>query len=83
MSFTTVAVTFNTSSKLENVTRTQTYTYKTKFKSFSPGDLAIVKSVGGSYKVVRIVEAHDTPQIDPNARYEYKWIFGTIVEFSE
>lgn len=41
------------------------------------GDLAIVDSQGEP-KIVRIVEIHQTPQIDRNASFVYRWVIQKL-----
>lgn len=54
------------------------YTYKVPLDiDVKVGDALIVNPPGG-YKIVIVTAVHDQPRINPDARYEYKWIVGKI-----
>ncbi|MDO5651072.1 MAG: hypothetical protein Q4G13_02910, partial [Moraxella sp.] len=54
------------------------YTFKAEIGSdFQVGDYAVVHA-RNELKVVRIVQVHDTPMIDVNANFEYKWVIQKI-----
>jgi hypothetical protein len=66
--YTTVAVRFDAASKL--------YTYKTRLK-LQRNDWVIV-SVNDVLKVVQVVQVHATPQIDFEAKFDYKWVVQKV-----
>lgn len=51
----------------------QVYTYKTH-TDFTVGDYAIVHTPSNGFQVVQITQVHDTPDLDPDSRVDYKWI---------
>jgi hypothetical protein len=64
----TVAVSFDQSDDI----MTKLYTYKTRL-DLKPHDFGVVL-VGKKFEVVRVVEAHDEPEIDPGSSREFKWL---------
>lgn len=57
----------------------ETYTYKAPIKAgYKAGDLALVDSPKGGLCVVTILEVHDTPQIDVDADFDYKWLVQKV-----
>ncbi len=46
------------------------YTYKTNFDC-KAGDLAIVKTREGRFKIVYVAEVHDTPKLKPGIKYTW------------
>ena len=54
------------------------YTFKAEVDSgLVVGDFAVVHA-NDALKIVKIVQVHATPNIDINARYEYKWVVQKI-----
>lgn len=54
------------------------YTFKAEPElGLAAGDFAVVHS-RDSLSIVRIVTVHSTPQIDSNARFQYKWVVDKI-----
>lgn len=54
------------------------YTYKAPLDmDLQVGDAVIVNPPQG-FKVVIVTKIHDAPQINPDARYEYKWIVSKV-----
>ena len=54
------------------------YTYKCPLDiDVKVGDALIVNPPSG-YKVVIVTAVHDQPRINPDARYEYKWIVSKV-----
>jgi hypothetical protein len=56
------------------------YTYCTRQTNLAVGDLVMVKVTDG-YKIVRVAEVHNTPQLDPEAKFDYRFVLSApIVE---
>lgn len=54
------------------------YTFKAEIGSnFAVGDYAVVHA-RDELRIVKIVQVHDTPKIDINASFEYKWVIQKI-----
>lgn len=54
------------------------YTFKAEVDGgFVVGDYAVVHA-RDELKIVKIVQIHDTPKIDVNAHFEYKWVIQKI-----
>lgn len=54
------------------------YTFKAEVdNNLQVGDYAIVHA-NHALKIVKIVQVHDTPNIDINAKFEYKWVIQKI-----
>ncbi len=54
------------------------YTFKAETNAnLQVGDFALVHA-NDELKIVRVVEVHDTPQIDPEAHFQYKWVVQRI-----
>jgi hypothetical protein len=65
----TAAVTFEAFGK--------TYTYMTVIEDLSPGDEVIVETgEAGTLKIATVAEVHEEPDLDPQARYQYRWILS-------
>ena len=60
---------------------TREYTYKTDLE-LEKEQLVIVEA-GSSFSIAQIVAIHDTPQIDINAKFEYKWVVSTLDSIME
>lgn len=57
----------------------QSFTYKIRKDSgVKVDDAVIVESPQNGLQIVRVVEVHDTPQIDLDAPFEYKWIIQRV-----
>lgn len=57
----------------------QSWTYKVRKDSgIKVDDAVIVESPQNGLQIVRVVEVHDTPQIDLDAPFEYKWIIQRV-----
>ena len=75
--FKTVSVVFNSTKYA--VGHEREYTYKVgKDVEVAEGDFAIVVSPSDGLTVVKIVEVHETAQIDPDATFIYKWLVTTF-----
>ncbi len=77
----TVAVLFDRPADPHNITRShgKPYTYK------APSDMAlkvgdqVIVEVSSEFKVVTVVEVHETPNIDySNSSIHYKWLVGKV-----
>lgn len=74
----TVSVVFQKDSNRPATTSTgKRYTYKCLKGTPLVGDIAIVE-VGEQLAFVKIVEVHNTPQIDFNADYDYRWLLQYV-----
>lgn len=63
----------------EELVSEQLYTYKAlKVTGVKVGDSVVVDSPSKGLCVVPVVEVHDTPQIDLDAPFEYKWIVQKV-----
>jgi len=59
--------------------RHQRYTYKApKDAGIAVDDAVVVESPSNGLCIVRVVEVHQTPQIDLDAPFEYKWIVQKV-----
>jgi hypothetical protein len=65
----TVAVSFD---QEETDIMSNLYTYKTRL-DLKPHDFCVLL-VGKKFEVVRVVEVHEEPEIDPDSTQEFKWI---------
>lgn len=54
----------------------ESYSYHLE-KHLKAGAMAVVQTNTG-YKLVEVVELHDTPQIDYKAKYEYRWLVDVV-----
>jgi len=57
---------------------TKLYTYKVKKGYVQAGDLALVLDTQNRFKVVQVVSVDDTPNIDVNSAFDYKWLVQRI-----
>lgn len=80
--FTTASVSYNLNYKDDaglNFREDKLYTFKHNL-NLQPGDLVVVpgaEAIGGFVLCV-VVEAHEEPEIDLDANFEYKWIVSKV-----
>lgn len=64
---------------LNETSEQSAFTYKVRKDSgIKVDDAVIVESPQNGLQIVRVVEVHDTPQIDLDAPFEYKWIIQRV-----
>lgn len=74
--YTTVAVTFAVEIEKYLPGVNKLYTYKTNV-DLKENDMVVVPSPDG-FRVVRIIEVHDSPEIDTDASFDYKWVVDKV-----
>lgn len=74
----TVAATYNeTASPLSSYSKA--YTFKaTASMNLAVGDTCVVEAPNGEFKLVTITAIHETPQIDLEADFAYKWLVQKV-----
>lgn len=71
--FTTVGVSYT----LNPTSQDKIYTFKTDLQLIK-GDIVVLPNNNSLYAFGVIAEVHDTPQVNPKATYEYKWVIDKV-----
>lgn len=75
--YTTIRVVFQNERDRVVPSTGRVYTYKTKKLDTQVGQTVVVR-VSGKYALAQIVEVHDTPRIDVDADFDYKWVVQVV-----